>query len=184
LRTYHGDTSEDSNMTTIGDSFAIVALIAGVCLSAWALIMAVALVFPGKAANARNRLVHRPWASFFLGMAIWLTAGLLSAAFLANPLPLAKLLGWMGMLTLLSIAAVGSAGLATLASERLRALAPDQTAYAHLSKSAAYIIVAGLVPMLGWFLIVPFLIFASTGAGTVALMQRSRSAIQTPEFMP
>jgi hypothetical protein len=172
-------------MTTIGDSFAIVALIAGVCLSAWALIMAVALVFPGKALHARNRLERRPWASFFIGMLIWATAGLVSVAFLANPLPLAKLMGWMGILTLSSIAAVGSAGLATLASERLRALAPDQTPYAHLSKSAGYIVVAGLVPMLGWFLIVPFLIFASTGAGTAALMLRDRSmAAESPRFMP
>lgn len=171
-------------MTTIGDSFAIVALIAGICLSAWALIMAIALVFPGKAAHARNRLVHRPWLSFFIGMGIWSTAGIVSAAFLANPLPLAKLLGWMGMLTLLSIAAVGSAGLATLASERLRALAPDQTPYVHLSKSAAYIVVAGLVSMLGWFLIVPFLIFASTGAGTAALMLKDRSMAESPRFIP
>ncbi len=171
-------------MTTIGDSFSIVALIVGICLSAWALIMSVALVFPGKAEHARLRLVHKPWASFFLGLGIWLVPGAISFAFLANPLPLAKLVGWMGVLALLSIAAIGSAGLATLASERLRAMAPDQTVYASLSKSAAYIVIAGVVPILGWFLIVPFLILASTGAGVMALLAKSRQTSEVPGFMP
>ncbi|MBC8066401.1 MAG: hypothetical protein H7Y17_16335 [Chlorobia bacterium] len=171
-------------MVTIGDSFAIVALLGGICLSAWALIMAVALVFPGKAQQARGRLVNRPWVSFVVGLLIWASAGVVSAGMLASPLPLAKLIGWMGILGLASIAAVGSAGLATLASERLKAMAPDQTSYASLSKSAAYIVIAGLVPVLGWFLIVPFLIFASTGAGTAALLIRDRRSVEVPGFMP
>lgn len=171
-------------MVTIGDSFAIVALLGGICLSAWALIMAVALVFPGKARSARGRLVNKPWVSFVVGLLIWASVGVVSAGMLASPMPLAKLIGWMGILGLASIAAVGSAGLATLASERLRALAPDQTPYASLSKSAAYIVIAGLVPILGWFLIVPFLIFASTGAGTAALLIRDRRSAEVPGFMP
>jgi len=171
-------------MITIGDSFAVVALLGGICLSAWALIMAVALVFPGKANHARTRLVNRPWVCFFIGLLIWAVPGVVSGAMLASPLPVAKLLGWMGILGLLSIAAVGSSGLATLASERLRAMAPDQTVYASLSKSAAYIVIAALVPVLGWFLIVPFLIFASTGAGAAALMVRSRQTNEVPGFMP
>lgn len=171
-------------MTTIGDSFAIVAIIAGICLSAWALIMTIALVFPGKSQHSRSRLVNKPWASFFVGLLIWLVPGVVSAALIALPLPIFKLAGWMGIMALLSVAAVGSAGLATLASERLRAMAPDQTIYASLSKSAAYIVISGLVPILGWFLIVPFLIFASTGAGAAALLVRDRQTNEVPGFMP
>lgn len=171
-------------MVTIGDSFAVVAILGGICLSAWALIMAVALVFPGKAQHARERLIRKPWAAFFVGLLIWATFGFVSFLFLASPLPLAKLVGWMGILGLTSIAAIGSAGLATLASERLKAMAPEQTPYASLSKSAAYIVIAGLVPVLGWFLIVPFLIFASTGAGTAALLVRERQAAEAPIFLP
>jgi hypothetical protein len=171
-------------MVTIGDSFAVVALLGGVCLSAWALIMAVALVFPGKAASGRERLVNKPWASFFVGMLLWASVGILSVGLLANPMPLAKLFGWVGILSLASIAAVGSAGLATLASERLSAMAPDATPYASLSKSAATIVIASLVPILGWFLIVPFLVFASTGAGIAALRQRSAQIAEVPRFVP
>lgn len=171
-------------MTTLGDNFAIVAIIAGICLSAWALIMSVALVFPAKADHARFRLVRKPWATSFIGFGLWLAVGTLSIAMLANPLPLAKLVGWMGILGLLSIAAIGMSGLATLASERLRTMAPDQTVYTSLSKSAAFIVIAGVVPILGWFLIVPLLIFASTGAGVVALVAKTRQISEVPGFMP
>ncbi len=171
-------------MITIGDSFAVVALLGGICLSAWALMMAIALVFPGKAEHAKSRLVNRPWASFFIGLLIWATVGIVSIAFLASPLPPAKLVGWMGILGLASVAAIGSAGLASLASERLKALAPEQTHYACLSKSAAYIVISGIVPVLGWFLIVPFLIFASTGAGMAALLVRDRQTAESPRFIP
>lgn len=171
-------------MVTIGDSFAVVALLGGVCLSAWALIMAVALVFPGKATAGRERLVNKPWASFFIGMLMWASIGAVSIVLLASPMPLAKLLGWIGILGLSSVAAVGSAGLSTLASERLSAMAPDATTYASLSKSTATIVIASLVPVLGWFLIVPFLVFASTGAGIAALRHRSSQAAAAPRFVP
>lgn len=171
-------------MVTIGDSFAVVALLGGICLSAWALIMAVALVFPSKAAQGRDRLVGKPWASFFIGMLMWASIGVVSMGLLASPLPLAKLVGWVGILALASIAAVGSAGLATLASERLSAMAPDATPYASLSKSTATIVIASLVPVLGWFLIVPFLVFASTGAGVAALRHRAVETVEATRFMP
>jgi len=171
-------------MVTIGDSFAIVALLGGICLSAWAMIMSVALVFPGKAQHARTLLVNRPWLSFFAGLLIWATAGLIGFGMIATPLPIGKLMGWSVIMVLLSIAAVGSAGLVTLASERLRALAPDMTPYASVTKSAAVIVVAGLVPVLGWFLIVPFLVFASTGAGIQALMLKEPRTAEAPRFIP
>ena len=171
-------------MVTIGDSFAVVAVLGGICLSAWALIMAVALVFPGKALAGRERLVSRPWASFFVGLLLWASLGVVSLALLSNPMPLGKLVGWIGILTLSSIAAVGSAGLATLASERLSVLAPDATPYASLSKSAATIVVASLLPFLGWFLIVPFLVFASTGAGVSALRHRTTQVPESTRLLP
>jgi hypothetical protein len=117
-------------------------------------------------------------------MLMWASVGVVSVGLLASPLPPAKLLGWIGILGLSAIAAVGSAGLATLASERHRAMAPDSTAYASLSKSTATIVIAGLVPILGWFLIVPFLVFASTGAGIAALRHRQPEAAETPRFVP
>jgi hypothetical protein len=171
-------------MVTIGDSFAVVALLGGICLSAWAMILSVALVFPGKANHARNRLAAKPWGAFFIGLLIWATLGFLSLALLSSPMPPAKLLGWIGLLGLGSIAAVGSSGLATLAAERLKSLAPEMTHYAAFTKSAAYIVLAGLVPVLGWFLVVPFLVFASTGAGVHALMLRERAIAESPRFIP
>jgi hypothetical protein len=171
-------------MVTIGDSFAIVAIVGGICLSAWSLIMAVALVFPGKARFARERLAAKPWASFFIGFAMWATIGFASLVLLGSPVPTARLVGWVGILTLSSLAAIGSAGVATLAGERLRSMAPEQTIYASLSKSAATIVIAGLVPILGWFLIVPMLTFVATGSGVAAVLRRERQVAETPAFQP
>jgi len=170
-------------MVTIGDSFAIVAILGGICLSAWALMMAVALVFSNKARHAQTRLTNRPWASFFLGFGIWATVGLIGMGMIANPFPIAKLMGWTDVMALLSIAAVGASGLAVHAAERLRTLAPEMTPYTAMAKSAAVIVVSGLVPILGWFLIVPFVVFASTGAGIMALTLREPQTADAPRFM-
>jgi len=171
-------------MVTIGDSFAIVAILGGICLSAWALIMTLALIFPAKSGHARERLVARPWAAFFTGLAIWATIGVFGFVLLSIPLPIGKLMGWTVIMGLLSVAAIGGAGLASLASQRLRELAPDMTPYASMSKSAAVIVVSGLVPLLGWFMIVPILTFVSTGAGLQALLSRQPEVEIAPRFMP
>lgn len=168
-------------MVTIGDSFAIVAILGGICLSAWAMILTLALVFPSKAVHARSRLVSKPWASLFVGILVWGTVGLVSFGLIASPMPPAKLLGWMIFLGLASIAAIGSAGLAFLASERLRELSPGLTPYSAMSMSAAVIVVSGLVPILGWFLIVPFLVLATTGAGLQALILRHSVEVESGE---
>jgi hypothetical protein len=171
-------------MVTIGDSFAIVAILGGICLSAWALIMTLALIFPSKSGQAKERLIARPWAAFFAGLAMWATIGLFGFILLSIPLPIGKLMGWTVIMGLLSIASIGAAGLASLASHRLLELAPEITPYASLSKSAAVIVVSGLVPLLGWFLIVPVLTFVSTGAGLQALLSRQPEVEIAPRFMP
>ena len=169
-------------MTTIGDSFSVVAVLGGICLSAWALMLAVALVFPNKAHQAENRMSTRPWLCLFLGLLIWLTFGTFSVALISSPVPGVKLVGWGVLMTILSIAAVGSSGSAMLASRRLKRLDPDITPYAALSKSAAFIVIAGLLPVLGWFLIVPLLLCVSTGAGLTALKAREPMT-EAPSFM-
>jgi hypothetical protein len=163
-------------VVTNGDVFAVVATLTGVCVSAWALILGVAQLFTQRALLAREQLTGAPWRSFLLGFVAFLVLGLFSLVLLKQPLPLGKLIGWTVLLGTLSVAATGAAGMVALASQRLRAMAPEMTPYAAFSKSAAVIVVAGLVPFLGWFLIVPVVIVFSLGSGMQALFARARQA--------
>ena len=78
---------------TIGDALAVVGGLFGVCLSLWALVMATAMLFGARAERAEGALA-RPWRCFFIGLAVALTLGVLAVALVAQPLPLAKLLGF------------------------------------------------------------------------------------------
>jgi hypothetical protein len=163
-------------LVTIGDAFSIVAILGGICISAWALILGTALLFPQRAAIARDHLAGSPWRSFGVGLVLFVVLGTFSLIALGQPVPVGKLLGWTVLLGMLSVGVYGAAGMATLASERMRVLAGDMTPYVSLSKSAAVLVIAGLVPMLGWFLIVPVVTIFSLGAGAMALFGRAKQA--------
>jgi hypothetical protein len=83
--------------------------------------------------------------------------------------PIAVLAAWLIVLTLLSFAALGGTGLAMLAAERVQEHEPRLSAYASLMRGAALVVVPGLLPVFGWFLVGPALLLIGVGAGTKAL---------------
>ena len=87
---------------TIGDSLAVVALLGGIGLSTWALIVAIGLLMPNKTKNAQQVLSNGPWRPLILGALITLTVGLFSVILLSAPNPATKLLGTVVLMWLLS----------------------------------------------------------------------------------
>lgn len=163
-------------MTTIGDSFAVVAILFGIGLTTWALVLASALIFPAKVAVAQEKYAYRPWAGFGVGVLMALTVGLVSLAMASLPIPLLKLLGTGGLLTLLAISAVGSAGLCQMMAQRIRVMEPSLSPYAALTRASMVVVIGGLFPILGWFLLGPILLLTSLGIGTQAILARAHAS--------
>ena len=165
-------------MTTIGDSFSIVAILMGIGFTTWALILAASLLFNGRANMAKERYEKRPWVGFGLGVLMVLTVGLISLVLAQLPNPLLKLMGTTGLMLLLAISSLGSAGLCQLVALRIRNLEPTLSPYAALTRAAMLVVVAGFFPVLGWFFVGPILFITSLGIGVQALVARTRPVVE------
>lgn len=175
--------AEEVLMFIQGDVLAFVFLLIGTCVSAWALTMAYGLLFPGKCWVARQEVGLRPWKCIGRGALVVVTLGLFGAVLLALPNPVTKLLGWLVLLAIFSVAALGMAGIALNAGERLQKLSPDTSHYAAFSKGAAILIAGCILPIVGWLAFAPALYLASIGAGVKALLTKviESEPMATPE---
>lgn len=162
----------------LGDVLAVVAALAGICVSAWSLTMLVATLFPLRAERAQTALAERPGRAFGVGLGLWLTVGVLALTLMNAPNPLAKFLGIAVGLGLLATAVVGLAGVAGLAAERLQRLDAGLSAYAAQTRGALFVIGGAMLPFLGWFLVAPMALIFGLGAGFQALPRRARRAVE------
>ena len=160
------------NYLSSGDMLVIVTVVIGIAVSVWALMIGMALLFSRKAQMARDSFEEAPWRSFFIGLIAALVKLGLGIGLLASPNPIAKLAGW-GIISLFAaVAAIGAGGLAMLVSDRIDGMEPGMSRFAALLKGAAFVVGAGLLPVLGWFAYAPVVATISYGAGVQAIWRR------------
>jgi hypothetical protein len=82
------------------------------------------------------------------------------------------LLGWALLLGVLMLSALGASGLARVLANCVQRNEPKMSDFRALLRGAGLLIAAALVPLLGWFFVVPLTIIMSTGAGWYALRGR------------
>lgn len=156
-------------MTGLGDVFAVVVTLIGVCFSLWAMIVVFALMFPTSARTAADRIGDRPVPTTLLGAAIVIFGGGFGLVLLNAPPPPVKLLGTTLLLIILGIGVIGAAGIGHLLAGRMQTLGAPLSPFAALSRASGMIAFAWLLPFLGWFLVGPLLLMASVGAGFMSL---------------
>ena len=158
-------------MVTIGDSFSIVATLAGIAFTLWSFMLVCALLFPVRVEEARAAVSGSLGKCFGMGLVAFVL-GFFGIVIAQVPNPLAKLAGLMVASGYLACVMVGTAGVAKLAAERLRALTnQEESHFASFSKSSWYIVVAGMLPVLGWFLFAPLMMVVGGGAGFKAALK-------------
>ncbi len=157
---------------TIGDVFAIIASVIAICLSEWALFMGMALIFQSRSREASRVVQVRPWRSLGIGFGLMATIGAVSIAMLYTPFPVVKLFGWVGIMTLLAVASLGASGLAQMIAGRIQRIESGVSGFGSLARGAGILVVAGLVPVFGWFVFGPLVLLVSIGVGVQALFAR------------
>lgn len=155
---------------TIGDVLAVTAAIAalGVCWTAAILLFA--LAFPRRAAAAQVRLTDAPGLCLVRGLVVVLAGGLLALLCFNSPAGPVKLVsgviaGGIGL-----AAAVGSAGAVRLMAERIVQDGAGMPPFASLTRAAVLYVLAGFLPVLGWFVILPTALFLSVGGAVSTLL--------------
>jgi len=159
-------------MVTIGDVLAVVAILVGVGVTAWALMVSCGLLFPHKVDRARVAAELSPGKNMLFGLAV-LIPGFLGVAALGVPNPVVKLVGWLLILGVLGVGAVGTAGLGHLAGRRLAEMWPEVGEYPAFVRGCAFLVTASMLPALGWFAFGPALLLIGLGAGSKALLAPS-----------
>jgi hypothetical protein len=145
-----------------------------------ALLLLCDAMLPGLLARTRQTLVAMPWRSFLVGLVNGAFFGLLSAALLAPGGGIA-LIGGTFATILLALVAVGLAAAARIVGERLRPAAADPVRQFVLG--AGVLTLASAVPLVGWFVVLPFAGLAGLGALLIAIVQR-RPAAAMPSATP
>lgn len=162
-------------MTTIGDSFAIVAILFGIGFTAWAMILGASILFADKALAARNLTERHPWRSLAIGLGAGIPFGIVSTVMASIPNPAVKFLGTMGLLTLVAVSMFGASGVCLSIAGRIRTMEPNISAYASLVRAAAVLVIASFFPLVGWMLVAPILFIISLGVGIQAMFARSEA---------
>lgn len=166
-------------MLTIGDVFSVVAFLFGMAFSAWALLIGSAMIFSHKSQISESLIRHAPGRSFVLGLVMLLVIGIISLAFISVPFPLAKLVGWSGILVALSLATVGGGGLVLFVADRLRMYDARLRPFAALTRGALFIVLSGLVPLLGLLVVFPVVLAMGIGTGVQSLFMREAIQAQS-----
>lgn len=142
-----------------------------------------AVMFSGRAALARQQIERRPWPTLGVGVLTLVLLGTLAAALAAQPLPGLKLLGTMLYMALFSLSVLGGGGVGSLIAQKMLPLDPTLTPFQGLTRGAGILVLAGLFPVLGWFLLGPLVLIVSTGAGVLSLVTKPLSPpIPNEEF--
>ena len=155
---------------TIGDVLAVTCGLTTVGAAWAAAILLFALAFPARTASAQTRLTAAPGVCLVRGLGVVLGSGLLAAIcwnVAAGPVRLLAgvLASGIGL-----AAAVGSAGIIRLLGERIDALGSPMAPFASLTRAAILYVLAGFLPVVGWFLILPGALLLSVGSGIGALL--------------
>jgi hypothetical protein len=154
---------------TFGDVLAVVAALVGICLSAWTTLLAFSLLVPGRAEQAAASIRQSPTLIGLRGFGLTLLMVIAAIILFKIPQPIFKAMAWLDLLAMLSLAALGGSGLAMVMARRVRDQEPQLSAYAALMRGAALVVVPGLLPVFGWFLVAPIMLIVGIGAGTKAL---------------
>jgi hypothetical protein len=162
---------------TIGDILAVIALIL-LTAGAWvATILLAVLFFPARTAQAKERLIAAPGKCAARGLGILLILTILAIAFSGHPGPsrLISLAFW-GMLAI--AAAAGSGGMVRLLSERIQEDGSVLSPFASLTRASLLYVAAGLLPIIGWFVITPLALVLSIGAAIAPVKKPKEDAVQ------
>ena len=102
----------------------------------------------------------------------------------AGPGPV-KVAGLFLLAALWFVSAVGASGLVRLAAERIAGMEDVPTGFGALAKGAGIIVLAAMVPILGWLAITPLLLLVSFGAGLQAVFMGGAvsSSRRSAEFL-
>ncbi len=166
----------------MADTMAIVFVVLGFLLALPGLWLVCRALWPGVVERSRARCEARPIVSFLVGAALTLGAILVSAV-------VGKVAGGAGQIAAFAISSLfamfahtGVAGLASHLGRRLPSPADAGRPWRETLRGGVVLELSYLVPILGWFVILPVSIVLGAGAAALAIVLpgRAEAAARAP----
>ncbi|MCA9611031.1 MAG: hypothetical protein KC619_35800 [Myxococcales bacterium] len=158
-------------MPYLGSTVFFVTLVGALVLALTAWWLFVRSLAPGFVGRARDRWSRRPVLTVLLGAVTGGFATLVLIALFAVGHPAASFVATVAATGLLAFALAGTAGLAQRIGEGLASPTDEGREWFRCLKGGAVLELCFLLPVLGWFLVLPIAVYGGLGAalGSVAL---------------
>ena len=156
----------------MADVFKILFLILGMLLctvSYWLMFQA---LFSGSVERCRTALLARPYRVFMTGVLIGVPVFLFGAILLSNGAGPLKFLGGAILVAQTTLALFGSTGLIRHIGEQLSDRSVHSRPGLTVLRGGAVVFIACVLPIVGWFLLIPVVLIAGFGAGIRLLWAR------------
>lgn len=163
-------------MLGLGDVLLFFGILLALGIALPGLLLAWTLLFPATIERARHHIQTTPWRCGAVGLAWLLVGSLVIAILLGAPSGVTKLLGWLLLFAMLAQASLGAAGIAALMGQRMRQAGMQTSASGALLRGAIALELAVIVPLIGWFIVLPLATICALGAASLALRRRPRVA--------
>jgi hypothetical protein len=158
----------------IADTMAVFFVTVGLMVSFVALWLLARALWPKRSEAAASRLERGLVASFLLGLPIALLA--VVATILVAKIPAA--LAGPGAIAIVCLfvtySSVGVSGLATLVGRRLPSRVDAESPFRQTVRGGIVLVLAFLMPLLGWFVILPVATIVGAGATTLGFFESRR----------
>ncbi len=160
---------------TIADVLAILIALVIIGLAIPALFLMLTIFFSSSVVRARHQLNDHPKRTLLRGFLTFIGLFLITTIFASAPLPLLKFFSFLVVLMGLSLTMIGGAGLASQLATRYRAIDGSHKSLTDLFFSSLIIEFATLIPLVGWFVILPITFLFMLGAGCASILQRKKT---------
>lgn len=138
-----------------------------------------ALMLPNPVERARQRIVRKPYASFFVGLAFWGASVALGVNLIKIP-GAGSLIGYAVMAPMFAASVVGGGALSRIIGERIKKYQRNESGITALIGGAFITTLAGLLPVIGWFMFLPLTGFIAIGAGALGVVNKRRVEEEEP----
>jgi hypothetical protein len=165
----------------MADILAIVGIVVLVGAAQVGLVITLCLLFPARVEAASARLQQHPWRSLLMGSGAALVLALPVVVLLSLPAGVAKFLGWALVVGALAVSGIGASGLVRLLARRMASQGmADTGTLGTLVRSCLALELAILLPVVGWFVLLPLVTAAGFGASLHALRRTASTSNPSP----
>ena len=171
----------------MADTMAVFFVVLGLTLALVSLTLLTRGLWPDAVHGATQRAHRGLIVPFLIGIPVAGFPIVLAATLAKLAGPVGTALGAVILTITVLHAFVGVAGLATCIGERLTSACDDGRLWRATLRGAVVLVLSGLLPIIGWFVLLPAAFIFGSGAATVALFRiivtaASRTSNDTPEL--